>query len=153
MDEAWSKLPQARLDYLVSRAGVAELEQILSYHIVPGVLPSSDLVTNSTTSASSILAADGSNKDLKITKSANGQVKVNGIANVETADVVSRIESEVVAVKQQKGKAPKKLAHTPHEPLTTNNTITLFLFFLIRAVSLFIFRSQATVLSISLIQS
>jgi Fasciclin domain len=86
-DAAWNKLPQARLDYLVSKAGVAELKQILSYHIVPGVFPSGSLITNSTTSTASILQA--SSNDLKITKSADGQVKINGIANVETPDVVS----------------------------------------------------------------
>jgi uncharacterized surface protein with fasciclin (FAS1) repeats len=79
-----SKIPQERMDYLVTLTGRVELKQILSHHMVMGVIPSGDLIANSTTTATPVQGAD-----LKIVKSVDGKVKVNGIATVETADVVS----------------------------------------------------------------
>jgi Fasciclin domain len=84
-DAALSKVPQAKMDYLATNAGRNELKQLLSHHIVADVIPSGDLKTNSTTTVASLLP--GSN--LTVVKSADGQIKVNGIATVETPDVVS----------------------------------------------------------------
>jgi translation elongation factor EF-Ts len=75
------------MDYLVSNAGKKELTQLLSHHMVNRVMKSTDLAANnSTTAVNSMQGAP-----LKIVKSTDGKVKVNGIATVETADVVSSI--------------------------------------------------------------
>ncbi|MGJ8636086.1 MAG: CIA30 family protein [Phycisphaerales bacterium] len=43
-DEAFAKLPRETVDFLVSDKGQSTLQSILAYHIVPGVLRSSDLL-------------------------------------------------------------------------------------------------------------
>jgi uncharacterized surface protein with fasciclin (FAS1) repeats len=65
------------MDYLVTLTGRAELKQILAHHIITTVIPSGNLIANSTTTATPIQGSA-----LKIVKSADGKVKVNGIGKV-----------------------------------------------------------------------
>jgi hypothetical protein len=89
-DAALAKLPQATMDYLLSPPGFKELEKILSYHMVMGVIPSTSLPANSDTTATSLQGSA-----LKVTKTATGQVKVNGMSTVSEADVVSIVDKRV----------------------------------------------------------
>jgi hypothetical protein len=96
------------VDYLVSNAGVAELEQLLSYHLVNGVIPSSSLAVNSPTTVASVQGSD-----LNVVKSADGKVKVNGIATVETPDVVSTSieEWEIIVSKKNRSQIKHSISH------------------------------------------
>jgi Fasciclin domain len=79
----------------VSNAGAKDLKQLLSYHLVTGVIPSSNLRASSTTTAASVQGGD-----LTIVKSPDGKVvTVNGIAKVETPDVVSRASGNLSSSK------------------------------------------------------
>jgi Fasciclin domain len=89
-DAALSKIPSATMDLLLSPAGRDQLEQILSYHMVMGVIPSASLPANSDTTATSVQGSP-----LKVTKSSTGQVRVNGMSTVTKADVVSRKENNM----------------------------------------------------------
>lgn len=58
--------------------------QLLSYHVVNGVLPSVNLFNDSTTTVPSVQGSD-----LTVVKAADGKVTVNGIATVTTPDVLA----------------------------------------------------------------
>jgi uncharacterized surface protein with fasciclin (FAS1) repeats len=70
---------------LTSPEGKGQLVQLLSYHVVNGVIPSYNLLNGSTTTVASVQGSD-----LTVAKSADGQVvTVNGIATVTTPDVLA----------------------------------------------------------------
>jgi Fasciclin domain len=137
-EAAFDKVPQATMDYLASNAGRNDLKELLSRHIVMGVIPSSDLTANSTTSVTSL---QGSN--LTVAKLADGQVGVNGIATVETPDVVS-LNTCCYRPGWEVGPSERKRAHTVSPPS----------YYLHSPVSFSFFSSlRAMALSISLIRS
>lgn len=78
-DEAFSKIPTAKLNALL--ADKAALTKVLTYHVLPGRIMSSDLAAKRLTTAKTV---QGQSVDID----ARASVKVNQ-ANVETADIVT----------------------------------------------------------------
>lgn len=78
---AFEKLPAGTVDTLLMPENKAQLQNILTYHVIPGRYTSSDL-----TDGMKLETVQG--EELTITIM-NGKVMVNGAAVVETADVIS----------------------------------------------------------------
>jgi uncharacterized surface protein with fasciclin (FAS1) repeats len=78
-DEAFAKIPKAQLDALL--ADKEALTAVLTYHVVPGKIMSSDLLTERMTTAKTV-QGESINIDARIS------VKVND-ANVVKADIVA----------------------------------------------------------------
>ncbi len=79
---AFAKLPAGTVENLLKPENKAMLAKILTYHVVAGRFTSADLTDGLT-----LKSVEGEN--LKITKSADGKIMVNGTAMVETPDVIS----------------------------------------------------------------
>ena len=80
-DEAFAALPEGTLDSLLLPENKEQLVAILTYHVVPGAVMSSD-IANKQTSATTV---EGSMVKINAMQ---GGVKVGG-ANVVTADIVA----------------------------------------------------------------
>ena len=70
--------------FLLTPEGQGALTSLLQYHVVSGVLPSSNLFADSTTTVPTVQGLD-----LTVTKSADGTVTVNEDATVVTPDVLA----------------------------------------------------------------
>jgi len=79
---AFDKLPAGTVDTLLKPENKAKLADILTYHVVAGHYTSADLHDGQV-----LTTVEG--KTLTIQKSATGQISVNGMAMVETPDVIS----------------------------------------------------------------
>ncbi len=79
---AFAKLPAGTVDTLLKPENKAKLVDILTYHVVAGRYTSADLHDGQM-----LKTVEG--KMIKINKSASGQIMVNGVAMVETPDVIS----------------------------------------------------------------
>lgn len=80
-DEAFKAIPEAALQALLKDQ--AKLSQILTYHVVPGRILSTDLTTSKRPTA--VDTAQGS--AIKVQRSESGDVSVNG-SNVVLADII-----------------------------------------------------------------
>lgn len=78
-DEAFEALPEGLVNQLMQPENKAVLKQILTYHVLPGAVPSADLATGSVTTVEG--------EDLDVTK--NDAVTTVNDANVILADVVA----------------------------------------------------------------
>lgn len=81
-NDAFAKLPAGTVDTLLKPQNKAKLVDILTYHVVAGRYTSADLTDGMT-----LTTVEG--KKLTINKTASGQINVNGVAMVQTADVIS----------------------------------------------------------------
>ena len=81
-NNAFSKLPAGTVDSLLMPANLAELKDILTYHVVAGRYTSANLYDGEV-----LTTVEG--KTITIGKSASGQLSINGTAMVETPDVIS----------------------------------------------------------------
>lgn len=79
---AFAKLPAGTVDTLLKPENKATLVKILTYHVVAGRYTSADLKDGMT-----LKSVEGEN--LMIKKDASGKIWINGVAMVETADVIS----------------------------------------------------------------
>lgn len=79
-DAAFARLPAGTVEMLLKPENKAKLASILTYHVVPGAVPASQVVSLDT--------ADTVNGQPVAISSAGGKVKV-GNANVTTADVMA----------------------------------------------------------------
>lgn len=79
---AFEKLPKGTVENLLKPENKAMLAKILTYHVVAGRYTSADL-----TDGQMLKTVQG--ETIKISKSANGTITINGTAMVETADVIS----------------------------------------------------------------
>jgi uncharacterized surface protein with fasciclin (FAS1) repeats len=79
---AFAKIPSSTIASLLLPQNKAQLVDILTYHVVPGRYTSASLYNGEV-----LTTVEG--KTLTITKSASGQISVNGTAIVETPDVFS----------------------------------------------------------------
>jgi uncharacterized surface protein with fasciclin (FAS1) repeats len=79
---AFAKIPSSTIASLLMPANQAQLVDILTYHVVSGRYTSASLYNGEV-----LKTVEG--KTLTITKSASGQISVNGTAMVETPDVFS----------------------------------------------------------------
>ena len=80
---AFTKLPAGTVETLLKPENKAQLVKILAYHVVVGRYTSADLKDGQM-----LKTVEG--QTIKIGKSADGKITVNGTAMVETADVISR---------------------------------------------------------------
>lgn len=78
---AFAKLPAGTVETLLKPENKAMLSDILTYHVVAGLYKSSDL-----TDGLMLTTVEG--KKLSFTK-VNGKLMINGVAMIETADVIS----------------------------------------------------------------
>lgn len=78
---AFAKLPAGTVDTLLKPENKAMLVKILTYHVVPGRHTKADLLDG-------MILKTVEGDTIKITKDTNGGLKVNGVAMVETADVI-----------------------------------------------------------------
>ena len=78
---AFNKLPKGTVDTLLKPSMKADLTSILTYHVVPGRYTSADLKDG-------MMLKTVNGATLKITV-VNGVIKINGVAMIETADVIS----------------------------------------------------------------
>lgn len=78
---AFDKLPAGTVDTLLMPANKADLTGVLTYHVVPGRYTAAELKNGM-----ELTTVQG--KKLKISNM-NGKIMVNGMATVETADVIS----------------------------------------------------------------
>lgn len=78
---AFDKLPAGTVDTLLKPEKKADLTSILTYHVVPGRYTAAELKNGM-----ELTTVQG--KKLKISNM-NGKIMVNGMATVETADVIS----------------------------------------------------------------
>jgi transforming growth factor-beta-induced protein len=78
-DAAFSKLPKGTLESLLKPENKGKLANILTYHVVPGKVPSKAVST------SKVKMVNGQNANLKV---ANGKVTING-ANVVAVDIMA----------------------------------------------------------------
>jgi uncharacterized surface protein with fasciclin (FAS1) repeats len=81
-NDAFAKLPAGTVEMLVKPENKAKLTDILTYHVVAGRYTSADL-----TDGQILKTVEG--KTLTIHKAADGKITVNGMAMVETPDVIS----------------------------------------------------------------
>ena len=81
-NNAFAKLPAGTVTNLLMPANLAQLKDILTYHVVSGRYTSADLHDGEV-----LTTVEG--KKLTIGKSASGQLSINGSAMVETPDVIS----------------------------------------------------------------
>ena len=81
-NDAFAKLPAGTVTTLLMPANIATLKDILTYHVVAGRYTSADLTDGMT-----LTTVEG--KKLTINKTASGQISVNGVAMVQTANVIS----------------------------------------------------------------
>lgn len=79
-DSAFGKIPTSTLETLLKPENKADLTAILTYHVVPGALRSSDLQDGR-------MLTTVNGKTLKVERNGN-EVRVGGVM-VETADVIS----------------------------------------------------------------
>ncbi|MEZ6015071.1 MAG: fasciclin domain-containing protein [Planctomycetota bacterium] len=77
-DAAFAALPTATLTALMDPVNIAALQQVLTYHVVPGALQASEVI-----GATSLNTVEGS----AITVDASSGVVLNGASNVITTDV------------------------------------------------------------------
>lgn len=80
-NNAFAKLPAGTVETLVKPENKATLVDILTYHVVAGRYTSADLMDGQM-----LTTVEG--KTLKIAK-VNGKITINGLAMIETADVIS----------------------------------------------------------------
>jgi uncharacterized surface protein with fasciclin (FAS1) repeats len=81
-NNAFAKLPAGTVTTLLMPANLAELKDILTYHVVSGAYTSKSLYNGEV-----LTTVEG--KPLIIGKTASGQLSVNGTAMVETPDIIS----------------------------------------------------------------
>ncbi len=81
-NNAFAKIPSSTIASLLMPANQAQLVDILTYHVVPGRYTSASLYNGEV-----LTTVEG--KTLTITKSASGQISINGTSMVETPDVFS----------------------------------------------------------------
>ena len=81
-NDAFAKLPAGTVDTLLKPENKAKLVDILTYHVVAGRYTAADLSDGMT-----LKSVEG--KMLTIKKDASGKIWVNGVAMVQTADVIS----------------------------------------------------------------
>ncbi|MES2225637.1 MAG: fasciclin domain-containing protein [Patescibacteria group bacterium] len=79
---AFEKLPAGTVDMLLKPENKAKLVDILTYHVVAGRYTAADLKDG-------MMLTTVEGKMIKIGKSANGTITINGSAMVETPDVIS----------------------------------------------------------------
>ncbi len=79
---AFEKLPAGTVDTLLKPENKAKLVDILTYHVIAGRYTSADLHDGQV-----LTTVEG--KTIKIAKSADGKIMINGTAMVETPDVIS----------------------------------------------------------------
>lgn len=82
-NDAFAKLPAGTVETLLKPENKPKLVDILTYHVVAGLYTSADLHDGQV-----LTSVEG--KSLTIKKSADGKIWVNGVAMVETADVISK---------------------------------------------------------------
>ena len=82
-NEAFDKLPEGALDELLS-GDITQLQDILKYHVVSGLVPSSSLQVG--TAPLTTLQGD----ILQVTMDENGNVMVNDNANVGPVDIMAK---------------------------------------------------------------
>jgi len=82
-NDAFNKLPAGTVATLLKPENKAKLVDILTYHVVAGSYTSADLKDGET-----LKTVEGGT--LTIKKDSNGNIWVNGVAMVQTADVLSR---------------------------------------------------------------
>ena len=81
-NDAFAKLPAGTVDTLLKPENKAKLVDILTYHVVAGHYTAADLSDGMT-----LKSVEG--KMLTIKKDVSGKIWVNGVAMVQTADVIS----------------------------------------------------------------
>ena len=81
-NDAFAKLPAGTVDTLLKPENKSKLVDILTYHVVAGRYTAADL-----TDGMKLKSVEG--KMLTIKKDASGKIWVNGVAMVQTADVIS----------------------------------------------------------------
>jgi uncharacterized surface protein with fasciclin (FAS1) repeats len=81
-NNAFAKLPAGTVTTLLMPANLAELKDILTYHVVSGTYTSATLYNGEV-----LTSVEG--KPITIGKSASGQLTINGTAMVETPDIIS----------------------------------------------------------------
>lgn len=81
-NQAFDALPAGTVSTLLMPENKAKLVDILTYHVVPGRYQAKDLYDGQ-------MLTTVQGKTLKITKSSDGKVTINGSAMVETANVIS----------------------------------------------------------------
>lgn len=79
---AFAKLPAGTVETLLKPENKATLVKILTYHVVAGRYTAADLKDGMT-----LKTVQGEN--LMIKKDASGKITINGVAMIETADVIS----------------------------------------------------------------
>ena len=79
VNDAFAALPPATLEALLQPENIADLQAILTYHVVPGAIMSSDLTDG-------MQAVTVNGETITINVDANG-VSINGSANVAIADI------------------------------------------------------------------
>ena len=77
-NEAFAKLPEGTVEFLLKPENKETLVQVLTYHVVPGLIPAKEVVT-----LSSAPTLEGQRLDITVT---DGTVKVDG-ATVTKADI------------------------------------------------------------------
>lgn len=80
---AFEKLPAGTVETLLKPENKAQLVKILTYHVVSGRYTSADLKDGQ-------MLKTVQGEMIKISKSSDGKISVNGNAMVETSDVISR---------------------------------------------------------------
>lgn len=81
-NDAFAKLPEGTVETLLKPENKAKLVDILTYHVVAGRYTSAELKDGQV-----LTTVEG--KKITIGKSATGMLTVNGMAMVQTADVIS----------------------------------------------------------------
>lgn len=81
-NDAFAALPAGTVDSLLLPANLADLQAILTYHVVAGTYTSADI-----TDGMVLTTVNGA--DLTFDVAADGAVSINGNAMVETANVIS----------------------------------------------------------------
>jgi uncharacterized surface protein with fasciclin (FAS1) repeats len=81
-NSAFAALPAGTLDTLLLPENVADLQGILTYHVVPGIVVADDLSDGMTVETVS-------GETITINVAADGTVSINGVATVVAADVTT----------------------------------------------------------------
>jgi len=82
VNEAFAALPAGTVETLLLPENITDLQAILTYHVVPGIVMAGDLVDGMT-----VQTVNG--ETITINVSATGQVSINGAATVVAADVAA----------------------------------------------------------------